>query len=315
MKRLINIFISFLRLRKVIPERTMASLSTFTNPYVDYGFFKILNLIRECEANIPEDGESKPIYRVTNTGALHVQSKEKVFMIPLGSFSRLSLKSSYEFHRENKHNFKLLGYNFNHSYLNGSIDCYLCDVLYPIERIINTGFHKKLIATGRIIQSNELSSFKSVSVRFVESVNDFKINRLLTDISEKLCSKQELMRFGFVHGDLTVENVMQDINSEIVFIDLDRSTVNGPVFLDEMHLYFSIASKKSSKSWLTHFLRELKKSRFKLEELVIYYMFRVSKEFSSHALPSFLYALKIINAGNEISLRLGNKVKCYDEGN
>jgi|688.fasta_scaffold600120_1 hypothetical protein len=213
-------------------------------------------------------------FNVTSTGALVLFYLDRVLKIPLSNSSATSLDRDINFYNEIKStNFGVFfRYTFSRE---GNI--YKMDLLYEGKDL-----HQSFIQNLTRIDNEHGNLFKK-NLRIEDLLHLVPNYRVI----ESRCGFNfDLKRnieatVGFMHGDLTQNNILLNGEGDICLIDLDRAKLNGIRELDEIHFIVDKNSKQMNISYFNYIEKNLEIliRRFEINQIYLYLMYRVSNEF------------------------------------
>lgn len=240
---------------KLIPLLSKKNLYV-DEKYVNNDFLKLLKKLNRFNK-----------FSISSTGSLILFYSDKVIKIPLGDVSKESLEKNYE-------NYLLL----KNSEFRNVVDYKLCrvDNYYEMDTLetINISNHeveKVLECFNAKSKKIRLSSIKDKLFYNFDKVNkicEIK-NVSFEDIEVESCP---------MHGDLTENNIMQNKNQQIVFIDLDRFTMEGILGFDLLHFEVDRKSKVLKVSFFEYVKQMIDNSQVNKNKLFLYIKYRVSQE-------------------------------------
>ena len=297
------IFIAFFR-AKFISKNELIRSSYAWHSYVD--FKDALNVdchIKKIESAYPSCyiGCIQSTF-LTGTGVLQLRFSKKIFLVPCGFFSQESLLKNFSNYRLIKRSglSGLVDYELNKVEI-GECVYYVCDILYKVDSAkLSTAYNQitKQIdfsedcieaETGQLSKNNEFIYEYKEKMKLY-----FIVEKTLSDLAKLIVDKK--YRIGFMHGDLTPDNIMEK-NGKFILIDLDRVSFEGWPDFDRLHFKVQYFSELRQLSWFKILLSRYFLQSWSVEDLVMYYILRVDFEFRSLSRPSISYAKKVSTYG------------------
>ncbi len=231
--------------------------------------------------------------RLTATGVLQLYTIDTLYMVPCGYLSNESLFKNYYNWLTLKEStyFDLVDYQLNkvdlksHLYFTMTILQQLSNEKKAYDFVINRLKNKDSELFFSYIDMHEAN----------EKLNQY-IQLDFSDFIKSLKSSQIYSTIGPIHGDLTLQNMLQKNDGKIVIIDLDRFVFNGAQFIDEIHFYIESIANRENTDWLEILPRIIITKEVPLwekEKLVGYFLYRINEEIRNYIMPSENYLKNI----------------------
>lgn len=215
-------------------------------------------------------------FNLTGTGVLIFFYEDHVKKLPLSESSKVALSKDLKFFKSanNLTNYTFLDYQF---FKRNSF--YVMDIFHNLENNFAESIEKistKLYESASLTYTRETLTL----IDLIHLLPNYqKINHFLdADIYFSLSLN---VHMGFMHGDLTINNILRDNSNHFVLIDLDRSNLKGIKEIDDMHFFLDYQSKKLEMKYfeyIKNFLDVLQ-TRFDINHLYLYLIYRACNEF------------------------------------